>query len=230
MREPEAITRRGLIAGAATFGASALVLGGLVTFDGQAQADTADGGGAEGAVRAVAAAGQYGFLVDMGKCVGCERCVAACREANRLSEKTEDRRVVQVFVGEDAMNVYVSTACNHCADPNCLRVCPAGAISKGEAGIVSVNKERCIGCKYCYQACPYGVPSYNEVAMDKCDCCLSVGVAPGETPHCAQACIFDALRYGPLEELRAEAEARGGNPVPVGEACDPSCLLVGKGR
>ena len=64
--------------------------------------------------------------------------------------------------------------------------------------------------------------------MDKCDCCLGAGVAPGDTPYCVQACIFDALKYGPVDELRAEAEARGLAPVPVGEACGPNCLLVGE--
>lgn len=230
MREPKAISRRDLVAGTATFGASALILGGTVALGGQIQAGTAYAIGDAEAADGTSGGRQYGFLVDLSKCVGCENCVAACREANRLSDDTPNRRIVQAFMDENAMNVYVSTACNHCADPNCLRVCPAGAISKGEAGIVSVNKERCIGCKYCYQACPYGVPSYNDVAMDKCDCCLSAGLAPGETPYCVRACKFDALKFGPLDELRDEAEARGEAPVPVGEPCEPSCLLVGEGR
>ena len=114
----------------------------------------------------------------------------------------------------------------HCADPNCLRVCPAGAISKGEAGIVSVDPDRCIGCKYCFQACPYGVPKYNGVSMDKCDCCLGSGVAPGDTPHCVSACGFGALTYGAMEELQAEATRRHAEAAPVGEECGPSCLLV----
>lgn len=230
MREPKAISRRDLVAGTATFGASALILGGAAALGSQVQADTAYATENAEAAGEVPDGVQYGFLVDLSKCVGCENCVAACREANHLSDETSNRRTVHTFMDENAMNVYVSTACNHCADPNCLRVCPAGAIEKGAAGIVSVNKDRCIGCKYCFQACPYGVPSYNEVAMDKCDCCLSAGVAPGDTPYCVRACKFDALKFGPLDELRAEAEAHGGNPVPVGEPCAPSCLLVGEGR
>lgn len=222
MREAQAISRRSLIAGSATLGASALLLG-TATFGGQAQAEQAptDSAGVPEGV-------QYGFLVDLNKCVGCELCVGACREANQLSEDTPNRRTVQTFMNDNAMNVYVSTSCMHCDDPNCSRVCPAGAISKGAAGIVHVDKDKCIGCKYCYQACPYGVPNYNAVAMDKCDCCLDAGVAPGEIPYCAQACMFDALKYGPVGELRAEAEARGLAPVPVGEECGPNCLLVGE--
>lgn len=171
---------------------------------------------------------QYGFLVDMGKCVGCENCVAACRQYNKLSNDTPNRRTITVFQDSRDENVYVSTSCMHCDEPNCMRVCPAGAITKGEAGIVHVDKQKCIGCKYCYQACPYGVPNYNSEAMDKCDCCLDAGIAPGETPYCVQACIFNALKYGPVDELVAQAEGRGLEPVPVGEPCGPNCYLVGE--
>lgn len=168
---------------------------------------------------------QYGFLVDLTKCVGCELCVAACRQENHLSDETPNRRTVQTFLDSTNMNVYVSTSCMHCAEPSCEQVCPAGAISKGAAGIVSTDKDRCIGCKYCFQACPYGVPNYNEAAMDKCDCCLDAGVAPGETPYCVRACKFDALRYGPIDELVAQAE---GQATQVGAPNDPSCWLIGE--
>lgn len=217
MTEHTALTRRGFLAGCAAVTGSLVVVG----------AASAGSASAEEGVSSVANV-QYGFLSDLSRCVGCENCVAACREANHLSEETANRRRVQVFMSSRSNNVYVSTSCMHCDDPNCLRVCPAGAISKGAAGIVSVNPDRCIGCKYCVQACPYEVPTYNNVSMDKCDCCLGAGVAPGDTPYCVQACIFDALKYGPVDELRAEAEARGLAPVPVGEACGPNCLLVGE--
>ena len=74
-----------------------------------------------------------------------------------------------------------------------MRVCPAGAISKDAHGIVKVNPDVCIGCKYCFQACPYEVPKYNSVSMDKCDCCQGSGVAIGEDPYCVRACKFGAL-------------------------------------
>ena len=72
--------------------------------------------------------------------------------------------------------------------------------------------------------CPYEVPRYNSVAMDKCDCCLGAGVPAGGTPHCVRACKFDALRYGPLDDLLASA---GGKAVPIAEPNDPSCLVIG---
>lgn len=223
MQDARSISRRGLIAGTAAFGASVLVVGGAVSLGGKAFAEggeTASNNGAE------VGGTQYGFMVDMGRCVDCEMCVAACRSQNHLSDETPNRRAVSSFLDSNGMNVYVSTSCMHCDDPNCLRVCPAGAISKSEAGIVHVDKDKCIGCKYCFQACPYGVPNYNSEAMDKCDCCLDAGVAPGDQPYCAQACIFNALKSGPVDELVAEAEQRGLAPVPVGEPCGPNCYLV----
>lgn len=213
MQGHKALSRRTFIVGCGAMGATALVAIGSSAGASVAVADEPGG-----------ASGQYGFLVDMDKCVGCKKCVEACRAANHLAEDAPDRRRVEPFLNSRGHNVYVSTSCMHCADPNCMRVCPAGAISKGAAGLVTVNKERCIGCKYCFQACPYGVPRYDAVSMDKCDGCVGAGVAPGDTPYCVQNCLFDALQYGPIDELKAaHPEA-----VAVGEACDPSCVLVGE--
>lgn len=106
-----------------------------------------------------------------------------------------------------------------------MKVCPAGAISKDEHGVVKVDPDRCIGCKYCFQACPYEVPKYNSVSMDKCDCCQKAGVRIGEEdPYCVRACKFGALKFGPLDEL---LEATNGSAVPIAELNDPSCLVLG---
>lgn len=220
MQAKTLMTRRVLLQGTAALGVSALAVGGAVGAGSSAFAEDAAPGANGPGVGDV----QYGFLVDLGKCVNCELCIEACRRENRLSDDTPDRRRITLFVNAKGENVTLSTSCMHCGEPSCLRVCPAGAISKDDAGIVSVDQERCIGCKYCFQACPYEVPRYNSVAMDKCDCCLDAGVPAGETPHCVRACKFDALRYGPLDELRAEAD---GAAVPIAEANDPSCLLLG---
>lgn len=215
MKDECALTRRGFIKGG-------LVIGSSVIFAGGAAMTTAVAGepGDESLANI-----QYGFLVDLNKCSGCENCVAACRHFNHLSDETPDRRTVAEFTNGKGEAVYVSTSCMHCAEPSCLRVCPAGAISKGSGGIVSTNKDRCIGCKYCFQACPYGVPRYDSVAMDKCDCCLSAGVAPGETPHCVRECKFNALQYGPIEDLVAQAQ---GKAAQIGSPNDPSCWLIGE--
>lgn len=218
MRQTMDVSRRVLVKGAFALGASAVIVGSAVApRRAMANGDSPVTGGANAGV-------QYGFLVDMTRCVGCELCVDACRKHNQLADDTPDRRRVDAYLDKRGMHAYVSTSCMHCGEPSCLRVCPAGAISKGDAGIVSVDQERCIGCKYCFQACPYEVPRYNSVAMDKCDCCLGAGVPAGETPHCVRACKFDALRYGPLDELMAQANDAA---VPIAQANDPSCLLLG---
>lgn len=218
MQNDLTLTRRGLVKGGIAIG-SCLIFGGTVAAvsAGTAQAEDA------GSLKNV----QYGFLVDLNKCVGCQNCVAACRHFNNLSEDTPNRRTVSSYTNSRGTEVYASTSCMHCAEPSCERVCPAGAISKGDAGIVSTDKDRCIGCKYCFQACPYGVPHYNSVAMDKCDCCLDAGIAPGETPYCVQNCKFNALRYGAMEELEEFARETA---VPIGEPNGPSCLVIGEGR
>ena len=104
-----------------------------------------------------------------------------------------------------------------------MKVCPAGAISKRPDGIVVVNHNRCIGCKYCYQACPFGVPHYGKQGMDKCDCCLEAGIPAGDTPYCVQACMFGALKYGKLDELMA---LNHGTAHRVEASTKPACLLL----
>lgn len=166
---------------------------------------------------------QYGFLSDLSKCVNCKQCVVACRKGNMLTDDTPDRRRVSVYLDKKRKNVSLSTSCMHCGTPSCVQVCPAAAISKDEGGIVLVDTNLCIGCKYCFHACPYGVPRYNSKAMDKCDCCIGADVPIGDTPYCVQACKFSALQYGKVSELLRGIEEK---TVPVAEVNDPSCYLI----
>lgn len=217
MRQTMDVSRRTLMTGAFALGASAVIAGGIAApRRATANDDPSALGGANASV-------QYGFLVDASKCVNCEKCIDACRQQNGLSDETPDRRRTTVTTNAKRKEMCVSTSCMHCAQPSCERVCPAGAISKGACGIVAVDKNVCIGCKYCYQACPYDVPRFNADAMDKCDCCLGAGVAPGDTPYCVQACIFNALKYGPIEELKEQAP----DAVAIASINDPSCLICG---
>ena len=146
-------------------------------------------------------ASQLGFLVKTRQCINCGNCVEACRTWNRTPEGGPARRKITAYVDAIGRTRYVSTSCMHCEHPACMEVCPAGAITKGEGGAVVVNKERCIGCKYCAQACPFDAPHYYADGMDKCDLCLGNGVPLGEKPHCVTACPSGALRFGTIEEL-----------------------------
>lgn len=214
--EHKNITRRSLLC-ASVAGAGTVALGGAWGLTGRAHADDAAGTIAGGPVE------QYGFLVALTRCSGCGRCVEACRRGNRLSDSTEDRRHVEAYTRTRGRTFFASTSCMHCAEPSCMNVCPAGAIWKDEKGLVRVDQQRCMGCKYCYQACPYGVPTYNEVAMDKCDGCRSAELDDGEDPYCVQACKFGALEFGPVSQLKATA---GDAAVAIAEANRPSCLVL----
>jgi Fe-S-cluster-containing dehydrogenase component len=134
-------------------------------------------------------------------CTNCGACVDACRKYNNTPEDKPARRKLEMYTLASGEEVPITTSCMHCENPSCVSVCPAGAIEKRLDGIVALHVQRCIGCKYCYSACPFGVPQYNEESMDKCDFCIGNGVEPGTKPRCAQACPTKALEAGRLRDL-----------------------------
>lgn len=217
MREDLVTTRRTLLQGVAALGVSALIAGEALEETAFAQDEST----LEAAPKSKEV--QYGFLVKLANCSGCNLCVDACKLRNAIPEEYESHRKVNTYFNEIGKKIFVSTSCMHCAVPSCMAVCPAGAISKGEGGIVVVDQERCIGCKYCYQACPFGVPHYTSAGMDKCDCCQGNGLPLGEEPYCVKACKFDALRYGPIKDLLAESH---GKAQPIIASTGPSYLLM----
>ena len=195
-----ALDRRSAVKIAAA--ASLLAAGGACIFMVDA-AHAEDEGRAEGGREPGPYAGRVGFLVKPHNCLNCQACVEACRKFNKTPESRPARRHITKYE-KDGEALFVSTSCMHCEEPACASVCPAGAIKKAEDGVVYVDKDRCIGCKYCYQACPFGVPTYSSAAMDKCDCCTLGGTRPGNAPRCAEACKFGALHFGTVDELLAQ--------------------------
>ena len=195
-----ALDRRSAVKIAAA--ASLLAAGGACIFMVDA-AHAEDEGRAEGGRETGPYAGRVGFLVKPHNCLNCQACVEACRKFNKTPESRPARRHITKYE-KDGEALFVSTSCMHCEEPACAWVCPAGAIKKAEDGVVYVDKDRCIGCKYCYQACPFGVPTYSSAAMDKCDCCTLGGTRPGNAPRCAEACKFGALHFGTVDELLAQ--------------------------
>jgi anaerobic dimethyl sulfoxide reductase subunit B (iron-sulfur subunit) len=171
---------------------------------------------------------QYGFYYDAGRCIGCRACVFACKDRNdnEAGESLYWRTVTTVESGK-IPNLRLSNqslSCNHCADPACVAVCPSKALSKrAEDGIVVVDKSKCIGCKACGAACPYGVPQYGtDGKMQKCDLCLD-NIREGKKTACDSACTGDALYAGPLNEL-AHTWAKK-SPVLLAGATHPSLLI-----
>ena len=92
---------------------------------------------------------------------------------------------------------FITSACNHCQDPACLKACPVNAITKRASdGIVLIDQEKCIGCRYCIWACPYGAPQWNEGTkkVEKCTMCVD-RIDKGLQPACATTCVGKALNY-----------------------------------
>ena len=170
---------------------------------------------------------QYGFYIDTTRCIGCHACAIACKHYHDIDAGTiEFRRVVETWGGTfpDVKWKAYSVSCMHCGIPACEAVCPQGAISKrSEDGIVVVDSEKCIGCHYCFEACPFGNPQFGEDGlMQKCDFCLD-RLKEGNLPVCVAACPVKALHYGTLDEL---SELAGEKTVEsIANATDPSVIF-----
>jgi anaerobic dimethyl sulfoxide reductase subunit B (iron-sulfur subunit) len=180
---------------------------------------------------------QLGFYVDIEKCTGCQACQVACKDKNDLPTGIRWRRVFQYeggqWVSEDGTmvpsSVYaypVSAACMHCENAICTQVCPSGAMTKREDGIVQVDADKCIGCRYCSWACPYGAPQFNESlgVMTKCNMCADL-VDKGQRPACVEACPYRAMDFGPLADLQAaHGNFNAPAPLPSPNITNPSVV------
>jgi Fe-S-cluster-containing dehydrogenase component len=158
------------------------------------------------------------LFVDPSRCIGCRACEAACRECD--SHKGESMIMVD-FVNRTASVATQPTVCMHCEDPvaPCAQVCPVLAISITADGVVQqAETSRCIGCRNCVYACPFGVPKFDMDArlMKKCNLCYD-RTSQGLKPWCAQACPTQALWYGTYEEFVEEREGRPVNVTSFGE-------------
>jgi formate dehydrogenase iron-sulfur subunit len=157
-----------------------------------------------------------GILFDSTLCIGCGACYEACKERNHLPRTTneylKDTLSAQTYtVVKNRGGRFVRQMCMHCDVPTCASVCPVGALEKTELGPVVYHEGRCIGCRYCMQACPFGVPKYEwgEVLprVRKCDLCAD-RVAAGLPTACAAVCPTGATKFGDRDELIEEARAR----------------------
>jgi len=172
----------------------------------------------------------YGMGIEIDKCIGCNRCAVACKAENNVppepyyfrtwveryavmqggesmvecislgdsvppAKVPDDRDVLRTF--------FVPKLCNQCAHPPCVQVCPVGATFSTKDGVVLVDKDRCIGCRYCIQACPYGARylDYRSRTADKCTFCYH-RITKGLLPACVEACPTQARIFG---DLRSKA-------------------------
>lgn len=100
---------------------------------------------------------RWGMVIDLRKCVGCQTCTVACKQAHALPAGVAWRRVADCEAGEypDVRRLFLPLGCMHCGDPPCLPVCPTTATRKRPDGVVTIDETLCIGCGYCVVACPY---------------------------------------------------------------------------
>lgn len=151
---------------------------------------------------------EHAFLLDLGRCIGCQACVVACKTGNELGEGQQYIQLIEKTQGEfPAITTgWDNHRCFHCTDAACVAVCPTGALYK-EDGLTRLDRDVCSGCSYCTQACPYEIPVMYEGRSSKCDGCAATTRAGG-TPWCVETCPSNALMYGTREEIQAEAHAR----------------------
>lgn len=175
---------------------------------------------------------RYGMVIDLAKCTACQACTIACKSENNVPDGIFWHRVIPFTKGRypSVRTELTPRPCMHCENAPCVTVCPTKATYKRKDGLVLIDYDKCIGCKYCIQACPYGVRSYTvkqpaaaqynnpEVkavykgVVEKCTFCVhridkavkegkKVGNPDGEvTTACNEACPSEARYFGDLDD------------------------------
>jgi formate dehydrogenase iron-sulfur subunit len=169
-------------------------------------------------------------LIDVSKCIGCKACQSACLEWNDMIEEVGTNDGTYTAPHDLTPNSFTlmrftewvnpeteklewlirKDGCMHCADPGCLKACPApGAIVQYSNGIVDMVKENCIGCGYCIQGCPFNIPRISKVDNKAYKCTLcSDRVSMNQEPACSKACPTKCITFGTKAEMTAHAQTR----------------------
>ena len=150
---------------------------------------------------------KYGFVIDNRKCIGCHACTTACKSEHDVPVGVNRTWVKQVEKGEfpDTRRLFSVMRCNHCTDAPCVEICPTESLFFREDGIVDFDKDRCIGCKSCMQACPYDalyIDPETETAA-KCNYCAH-RIDVGLEPACVNVCPEQAIISGNMEDPTTE--------------------------
>ncbi len=167
---------------------------------------------------------RWAMVVDLGKCTACQTCTIACKVKNGLGPTIQRVAVVEKETGKypDVKRVYIPKRCMNCKDPLCIAVCPSGATEQRPDGIVTVDQDKCFGCRYCMMACPYDARSFYGAeqsyhsqpskweqqrykehtvgVVDKCDFCksriddgLKDNLKPGLDPEATPFCVISCI-------------------------------------
>ncbi len=167
---------------------------------------------------------EIAVLYDASKCVGCKSCQNACKRIHHLPPEIDQARLYDapedlsektwnliVLAKEGGRHPFFFKRCFHCTEASCVNVCPTGAVHHEENGAVVIDQNWCIGCGYCAQACPFGVPHLGEgkerATARKCDLNY-FRVIKGKIPACVANCTTGALSFGKRNELVLKAQKR----------------------
>lgn len=146
---------------------------------------------------------QYGFVIDQDACIGCHACTVACKAENDVPVGGFRTNVKYVEIGKfpSVKRSFLVQRCNHCTDAPCVAICPVNALSKRPDGIVDVDRDACIGCRACMQACPYDALYLNEDlgAVEKCHFCAH-RIENGLEPACVTVCPVGAIIPGDFDD------------------------------
>ncbi|NIV37337.1 MAG: 4Fe-4S dicluster domain-containing protein [Anaerolineae bacterium] len=178
----------------------------------------------------LAAEDALAILYDPSKCIGCRACQMACKQWNNLPPESSDPdgiyeaptslsattwNIIKLNERIEPEHRLFNYQCMHCVDAACVLACPSGALYKDEQGFTAYDRNKCIGCGYCAQWCPYDVPHLEEENLltgkgkaAKCTFCqdrIQEGIGG---PSCVERCPVGALTWGPRETLLAEAQQR----------------------
>lgn len=226
MTEPKKMGRRDFIKKACELTGATLFVGLLPFRSPPAQASDHAAAAGEGVVGSVDGKDHlFAYLIDTRKCIGCGMCVKACSQENKVPDgffRTWVERYEMSELGDlhidspkgakdgfppvesgftTTKGFFVPKMCNHCSNTPCTQVCPVGASFSTKEGVVLIDKQRCIGCGYCVQACPYASRFINPETKtaDKCTWCYH-RLAKGLPPACVQACPTEARMFGDLKD------------------------------
>ena len=173
---------------------------------------------------------RYAMVIDLRKCVGCNACTAACKQANTTPPGVFWSKVLNYESGvyPQARLRFLPMLCMHCQVAPCLEACPTGATYRGDGGLVLVDDDICVGCRYCMMACPYEARSFNSTrpeeyytgqgltefeqagygehpksAIEKCNFCYP-RLQEGKLPACVVTCPGSARVFGDLDNPSSE--------------------------
>ncbi len=163
---------------------------------------------------------QYAIVTDLDRCVGCLACSVSCKVINGVPVGNFWNKTLRVGPNPkeggsgqwpDVEMYFLNVQCQHCENPECVKVCPTGASQKLPDGTVQVDKEKCIGCQFCAMACPYNVRYLNEEerVVEKCTLCEQK-ISQGELPQCVSQCCGMARWFGDAEKGIENFEGPGG--------------------